>query len=180
MGRSRYKIFDNGETEVPYFLTCTVLNWLPLFSNPSVVRIVLDSLTFLQNTGRLILYAYVSMENHLHLVAASANLAKEIGDFKSYTARMIIDFYKASNAEPILRQLKLFKRRHKRDRPYQFWQEGSHPEQIQSAEMMVQKIMYLHNNPVKRGYVDDPVHWRYSSARNYAGLEALIRVTTKW
>jgi hypothetical protein len=33
---------------------------------------------------------------------------------------------------------------------------------------------------VKRGYIDDPVHWRYSSARNYAGMEGLIEVFTEW
>jgi hypothetical protein len=38
----------------------------------------------------------------------------------------------------------------------------------------------MHYNPVKRGYVDDPLHWRYSSARNYAGLEGLFPVVTDW
>ena len=33
--------------------------------------------------------------------------------------------------------------------------------------MLRQKIVYIHNNPVRRGYVDAPEHWRYSSARNY-------------
>jgi hypothetical protein len=32
--------------------------------------------------------------------------------------------------------------------------------------MMLQKLEYIHLNPVKRGYVDETVHWRYSSARN--------------
>ena len=35
-------------------------------------------------------------------------------------------------------------------------------------------------NPVKRGYVDEPIHWRYSSARNYAGLTGLLEVTQAW
>ena len=39
---------------------------------------------------------------------------------------------------------------------------------------------YMHNNPVARGYVDDPLHWRYSSARNYEGLPALLAVNTDW
>jgi hypothetical protein len=72
------------------------------------------------------------------------------------------------------------KMRHKIDQRYQLWQEGSHPEQIQSDEMMIQKLEYMHYNPVRRGYVDDPTHWRYSSARNYAGLTGLIDVETGW
>jgi hypothetical protein len=46
--------------------------------------------------------------------------------------------------------------------------------------MMVQKLEYMHNNPVERGYVDVPEDWRYSSARNYAGRTGLIEVQTWW
>jgi len=47
----------------------------------------------------------------------------------------------------------------------------------ENEDMLRQKIEYVHNNPVKRGYVDVPEHWRYSSARNYvAGDHSLIRV----
>jgi len=65
-------------------------------------------------------------------------------------------------------------------RTYQLWQEGSHPELVQGETMMRQKIEYIHNNPVQRGYVDLPIHWRYSSARNYAGMEGLLPVRTTW
>jgi len=46
--------------------------------------------------------------------------------------------------------------------------------------MMKQKLEYIHNNPVERGYVDDPLHWRYSRARNYAGQPGLVDVVTDW
>ncbi|MEZ4867193.1 MAG: hypothetical protein R3C14_38070 [Caldilineaceae bacterium] len=46
--------------------------------------------------------------------------------------------------------------------------------------MLRQKIEYIHNHPVQRGYVELPTHWRYSSARNYAGQEGLIPVQTTW
>ncbi len=72
--------------------------------------------------------------------------------------------------------LAFHKARHKIDRVHQVWQEGSHPEQIQGEAMMRQKLEYIHNNPVARGYVDDPAHWRYSSARNYAGQAGLIEI----
>ena len=79
-----------------------------------------------------------------------------------------------------MRQLRAHKLRHKEESEYQVWQEGSHPKQIQDDDMMWQKLEYIHMNPVKRGYVDDPMHWRYSSARNYAGQEGLIEVVTDW
>src|SRR5262249_43382401 len=82
--------------------------------------------------------------------------------------------------QTLLQELRYFKAAHKTDQMHQLWQEGSHPQPIQNIEMMVQKLEYTHNNPVCRGYVDDPVHWRYSSARDYAGLPGLIEVTTNW
>ena len=60
------------------------------------------------------------------------------------------------------------------------WQEGSHPKIIETEAMMHQKLSYFHDNPVERGYVCDPTHWRYSSARNYAKMEPLVSVTTDW
>jgi putative transposase len=179
MARSRYKIFES-DSHAPYFLTATVVNWRPFLNAAWAAEILLDSLRFLQTHGRLQLYAYVILENHLHLVASSYDLSKEVGDFKSFTARQIIDQYRARGAVSILAQLAQHKQPHKTDRQHQFWQEGSHPQRIQGIEMMRQKVAYIHQNPVRRGWVDDPVHWRYSSARNYADLPALLEVQTAW
>jgi len=161
-------------------MTETIVNWLPLFSNPDVVSIIYDSWRFMIDHKRLCLYAYVIMENHLHLIASSDAISKEIGDFKSFTARKIIDYFEDRGSKRILDELAFYKLAHKTDREHQFWQEGSHPEFIKDREMMVQKVEYIHNNPVKRGYVDEAAHWRYSSARNYAGLKGLLDVVTEW
>jgi putative transposase len=126
------------------------------------------------------MFAYVIMENHLHLMASARDLSKELGDFKSFTARKIIDYLQETHSDRLLRELELHKVPHKVDRTYQVWQEGSHPEIIQSVEMLRQKIEYIHLNPVRRGYVDNPVDWRYSSARNYAGGNGLLAICTDW
>ena len=120
------------------------------------------------------------LENHLHLIATSSQLSKDMARFKSFTARQIINFLKERKAERVLSQLGYYKLRHKLDRDYQLWQEGSHPQQILDVEMMRQKVGYIHYNPVRRGFVDEMVHWRYSSARNYMGQEGLIAVETDW
>ncbi len=73
-----------------------------------------------------------------------------------------------------------YKKAHKSDRAYQFWQEGVHPELIQDDSMMKQKIDYIHHNPVKRGYVEQAEHWRYSSARDYMGKVGLLEVCRQW
>jgi len=56
------------------------------------------------------------------------------------------------------------------------WQEGFHPVAIVSDEIMLQKMEYLHNNPVARGLVAAREHWRYSSAHeDCAGVEPVLR-----
>jgi putative transposase len=116
------------------------------------------------------------MENHLHLLASAANLSKEIGNFKSFTARSIIDCLQKNQSNSLLAHLKSAKQPYKHDQQYQLWQEGFHPQAILTQAMFKQKLEYIHNNPVKRGYVDEPAHWRYSSYRNYMGEEGLLKV----
>ena len=73
MGRSRYLI---TEADKPHFLTCTVLEWLPLFTRPALVDILLDSWRYQQAQNGLRLYGYVILENHLHFVAQAPNLGE--------------------------------------------------------------------------------------------------------
>ena len=121
------------------------------------------------------------MENHLHWVASAEDLSAQVARFKSYTARRIIDTLEREHpTHGILEQFRFYKLRHKTDQIHQVWQEVSHPKQITRDAMVEQKLDYVHQNPVRRGYVDDPAHWRYSSARNYAGQEGLIDVEAQW
>jgi putative transposase len=173
LGRGRYKILPESGC---YFVTAATVNWLPLFSRPALAQIVLDSMGYLHNHDRLIFHAYVLLENHLHFIGSSSDFASEVKKFKSFTARGIIDSLQRSGSEFYLKQLEFFKKRHKEDQTYQLWQEGFHPEAIISDPMLKQKIEYIHNNPVKRGFVDGPEQWRYSSARQYNGDEGLVPV----
>ncbi|WPN58543.1 REP-associated tyrosine transposase [Pseudomonas sp. P9_31] len=173
MGRSRYTI---TEPDKPHFLTCTLMEWLPLFIRPYIVDHLLNCWRYQQTHQDLKLYGYVVLENHLHFVAEAPDLSKCLRQFKSFTARQIIDDLQSKGAERALQRLRFSKRAHKQDRVYQLWQEGSHAEQVYSEAVMRQKLDYIHFNPVKRGYVDLPEHWRYSSARTYAGMEGLIEI----
>ena len=180
MGRSRYKIIHPDQ---PHFITLTVLHWIPVFTRPATVTILLDSLRFLQ-TQRLTIYAWVVLENHMHLVAQSPDLGKSIGHYKSFTARRLIDYLKQHRVKRIIDQLSFYKKQHKHGAEYQFWEEGIHPQLIINDLMMTQKVDYIHENPVTRGYVDKPSHWRYSSARDYAqnctGHPSLLEVCKDW
>ncbi|AYC33724.1 transposase [Pseudomonas cavernae] len=177
MGRSRYTITEPSK---PHFLTCTVLEWLPVFTRPDAVQIVLDCWRYQQMHEGLRLYGYVVLENHLHFVAQAPDLGKCVSSFKSFTARQLLALLDSRKATRLLDRLRFAKRAHNTDREFQFWQEGSHAELVFSEAVLKEKLDYIHRNPVKRGYVDEPEHWRYSSARNYLGQAGLIEVFQRW
>ena len=177
MGRSRYKIYD---TDYPYYITSTIIEWMPLFSIKGIANIIIDSLNYLIKNNRLEIYGYVIMENHLHVIAVSDDLPYQLGKFKSFTARKIIDFLTEHHYNGILEKLEFFKIKHKTDRQHQFWQEGVHPEIISNLEILIQKLKYIHENPIRRGYVDEDYYWRYSSAVDYSGAKGLVEINKDW
>lgn len=162
--RTRYQHFHDVN---PYFVTCTTVNWIPVFTSRVMFNLLVECLQFLRKEGALKIYAYVILENHVHMVAGAEDLGKQIGRFKSYTARKIIDLAESGNNAWLLKQLREGKKHFKTDRTHQLWQEGFHPQRIYSEKMLRQKVAYIHNNPVRRGYVEEAAHWIYSSARNY-------------
>ena len=173
MGRSRYKVVQDQHT---YFVTCAVLNWLPLFSHPELAQLVQVSLQHLYQEQRLALHAYVLLENHLHIVGSSTAFSAEMRSFKSFTARGIIDLLVERRAEYDLHPFRFLKKPHKENQTHQVWQEGFHPQAIVNDSMLKQKIEYVHLNPVRRGYVDYLEQWRYPSARQYFGHPGLIDI----
>jgi len=177
MGRSRYKIHEQTH---PHFMTCTILHWIPIFTRVETTNIVFDTLRYLQNNDNLKLYSYVILENHLHLIVSSDDIAKSMRSFKSYTAKQILKLLQEKNVKTILDQLSFYKKAHKVDATYQLWQEGYAPKLIVDDKMMIDRINYIHNNPIKRGYVDEAKHWRYSSARDYEDEKGLIDVERFW
>jgi putative transposase len=177
MSRSRYHF---AEPDHPHFLTCTVVEWLPVFTRQETVQILFDSWRYLQSSEGFRLYGFVVLENHLHVIAQAEDLPALWRRFKSYTARQLIERLKTSRAEALLKRMQLAHKAQRSDREHQFWQEGSHPQVIASEAVLRQKLEYIHQNPVKRGYVDEPEHWRWSSARCYAGREGAVEVFTSW
>jgi putative transposase len=177
MPRTRYRF---AEPHLPHFLTDTVVEWLPIFTRPEAAQILFDAWTHQQRHAGLHIYGFVVLENHLHAVAQAPRLPDTWREFKSFTARRLIDLLEEHRAKPLLERLHLALKAERSDRGHQLWQEGSHPQCIQGEEMLRQKLDYIHNNPVKRGFVDEPEHWRWSSARNDAGREGMIEVFTGW
>jgi len=171
--RSIYKIHDQ---EGVYFITSTVVEWIPIFTSKPYFDILISSIQYCQEHFDLAIFAWVILENHFHMVCAAPESSKVIQSLKRHTAKILIQRLEEDRKKWILDLLTFYKKRHKTGSEHQFGQEGVHPQQISSIEILNQKIEYVHFNPVKRGYVTEPEHWIYSSACDHSGKKGIVEI----
>jgi len=67
-----------------------------------------------------------------------------------------------------------------RNKEYQFWQQDNQPKECYSQHFTVQKIEYVHDNPVRAGIVDKAEEYIYSSARDYYYGKQLGLLEIEW
>jgi REP element-mobilizing transposase RayT len=164
-----------------YFVTLQVVDWVDVFTRQAYKDILIDNLAYCQKHKGLTLFAYVVMSNHVHMLVQSQNrnLSGTLRDFKSFTSKVIINTIEQGNESRkawMLRQFLNAASTHRRNSHYQFWTHENHAEHIYSDKFMEQKIEYIHQNPVRAGYVRLPEDYIYSSASNYAGLPSVLDV----
>jgi putative transposase len=174
----KYKFRDKDGI---YFITPTIVCWVDLFSKKEYCKIILDSLRHCQKEKGLIIHAWCIMTSHLHLIVSSKkdNLENILRDFKSYTSKSIVKQIKDGNdsrKEWILDILKSKAEPLNRITNFKVWQDGNHPIQLETNNMIDQRLNYLHQNPVEQGIVDAPELYVYSSARDYAGEKGLLDI----
>jgi REP element-mobilizing transposase RayT len=164
-----YKIRDQS---LPHFITATVVDWIDVFSRKGHRDAVIDCLNYCIENKGLIIYGYVIMTNHVHMIIQSKDgkLSDLIRDFKKFTATTILEkiqFKPESRREWMLERFQLATATHSRNKNFQFWRYGNHPEEIYSEKFMWSKLNYIHANPVKAGIVEKASHYIYSSAGDY-------------
>jgi len=162
--RSRYKMQNPEGT---YFVTATIVEWLPVFTTAACCDILVDSLLHCREHKGLKIHAWVILDNHFHAILAAPDLAGTLTDLKRFTARALLAQIKKEKRDWLLNQLEYYCAAHKLASAHQVWQEGVHPQEIDTDAMMDQKLDYIHANPVLRGFVVGPEHWRYSSAHEW-------------
>lgn len=179
MSSENYRI---GNQNSVYFLTITVTDWVDVFTRLNYKNIVVSSLDYCRKNKGLRLYAWCLMTNHLHLVCSidePKRMSDFLRDFKSHTAKAVLDEIQLSGESRkdwMLYRFEFAGKFDNRIEKYRFWQDKNHPIELTSTELIDQKINYIHQNPVRTGMVANPEDYLYSSARNYAGLSAVIEI----
>ena len=159
----RYRISDDCGV---YFVTMSVVEWLPVFVAEAPCRILTDSLNFCHERKGLRINAYVIMPTHFHGILFLRRFDPEalkatLIDLRKFTGKRLLE-YCARHMPRCFDEVFVASSGGDRDR--RFWQATLHPEQIETEAFYLQKRDYLHDNPCRKGLVTRAEHWRFSSA----------------
>ncbi|WKZ37270.1 MAG: hypothetical protein QY332_04930 [Anaerolineales bacterium] len=162
-----------------YFVTASVVEWIPLFKNPKYAEVILSSLSWMQQEKRLLLFAFVIMPTHAHIIIKpeKQTMGETVQQFGSYTTHEILRKVREDERNE---WLKIFQQQ-KRDprHHHSIWQDIQ-AKNIFSMEILQQKMEYIHQNPIARDWrlANDRADYVYSSAGYYDyGRSPIIGIT---
>lgn len=166
-----------------YFVTFTVVNWIDLFIRNEYRDIMLDSWRFCSKNKGMDLYAWVIMTNHIHMIMGSQkdNPENIMRDMKRWTSMQLKEAIqnnpRESRKDWMLQLMKDAGKESCSNNDFQLWLPDNHPIELYTPEVTMQKLDYIHYNPVKAGFSDLPENYLYSSARDYyTNRKGLIEV----
>jgi REP element-mobilizing transposase RayT len=179
-----YKIRNQ---QAVHFVTFAVVGWIDVFSRQQYRDIFLDKVRQSQKDSGMLIHAWVLMSNHFHGVMSAGEgfeLSNILGELKRKSSIEISLAIEKNDSESRREwMLELFHRAgniNARNTKRQFWQQDNHPKECFGKEFTMQKINYIHQNPVRAGIVDHPDYYLYSSARNYSGEKGLLDIDFLW
>ncbi|MFY9912975.1 MAG: transposase [Candidatus Sulfotelmatobacter sp.] len=159
-----------------HFITNSCYRRLPLLASAHARDRFLSILDQTRRKYRFVVVGYVVMPEHIHLLITEpevGNPSTVMQVLKQRTAKALLP--KQKRRDP--RQRQLFLEGPERS----FWQARFYDFNVWSEKKRFEKLRYMHSNPVKRGLVDSPEQWRWSSDRYYDFGEAgPVRVNVGW
>jgi putative transposase len=162
-----------------------------LLPSPSVVshlrRIFESALERLRRRFRLHVYGYVVMPEHVHLLLSEpqqVTLADALKSLKQGVSRRLIGSLPLKpkpGFHPSQRKPRCLGTPGLSGAPDHFWQKRYYDFNIRNYRQFVEKLRYIHRNPVKRGLCERPENWEWSSFRHYAtGCEGRVEIESEW
>ena len=178
MSGDRYQITDQHQT---YFITCTIVSWIDLFTRPEYKNVITDSLNYCIETKGLVINGWVLMTNHLHFIGRCEEphkMSDFLRDFKKFTSKRLAELIQElpeSRREWLLDKFSFEARKTGRAENYKIWRDDNHAIDL-SVINALDKLDYIHNNPVRAGIVESPEEYLYSSASNYCGRKGIVKI----
>ncbi len=164
-----YQIYDGYAT---YYLTFQIVQWADVFTRQRYRDILCDSFNFCTANKGLRVHAYCIMSNHVHCIlsAEHGSLSDIIRDSKAHTARDILHSIQTepeSRRDWLLMLASYAAGGTNRNEKLQLWTHDNHAVELHSDDFFLQKLAYIHLNPVRAGLVREAEHYIYSSAADY-------------
>jgi putative transposase len=166
-----------------YYITTVVYNRLPIFTHPSFIIPLYDSLSFYRHKQHFKLLGYVFMLDHIHLIIwpfGAATVSDIMRDYKKFTSTRII---RQADVEGISEWIRAFRQagRETERSTNKVWQDSYWDVNIYTERFLRQKLNYVHRNPLRAGLVEKPEDYVYSSYRNYVfGEDWLVEIDRDW
>lgn len=150
-----------------YFWTDTIKDWKHLLKQDQYKQIIIDTLTDLSQKGLIVVYAFVIMPNHIHVIWELTNFnGKELphASFNKATAHIITKDLKVYHPA-VLAHFSV----NDKERQYRIWQRDPLAVLIDSKVKLEQKLDYIHNNPLNSRWnlAKSPEQYFWSSASFY-------------
>ena len=162
--------------EWPQYFTATIVGWKHLFKEDRYKDIIINSLQSLTSNKKIALNAFVIMSNHVHFIwqALPGYHLKDIQtSFAKHTAK---EFLKALKAENKINQYEV----NIADRKHSFWKRNPLGIELYTEAVFLQKLDYIHENPVKAGICRHAEEYKYSSALFYETGEDYFGMLEHW
>ena len=155
------------------FITFCTHRRMPVLTNSSFQAIVARSIGNTRDKFGYKMIGYVLMPEHVHLVIIpdeGIEIGKIIGEIKRVSSKEIHKCLKLANSA-LIRKLTVVRNRVER---FAFWQRRCYDHNCRTEKSLWEKVNYCHNNPVKRGLVNSPELWKWSSYRWYTGHHDVV------
>ena len=158
-----------------YFISFATVQRINVFTRRCYKDILVESINYCIATKGLIVYAWVIMSNHIHLLIQKNEEPLEciVRNLKKFSAKVILkevsENQQESRKEWMLRIFEQVGKKNSNNAHYQFWQHHNQPIELSANHEIGQTIDYIHNNPVLAGFVNNPEGYPYSSATDFVG-----------
>jgi putative transposase len=170
------KRFQN--TGQSHFVTFSCYQRDPMFTNDTSRRVFESALDRMRVNFRLRIYAYVIMPEHIHLLVSEPQRGTLD---KGAPFKPVVGLSGVVMLADALKSLKQSVSRRLIADADHFWQKRYYDFNIRNHPQFVEKIRYIHRNPVKRGLCERPEDWEWSSFRHYAtGDEGRVEIESEW
>nr|MBC7613265.1 transposase [Pseudopedobacter sp.] len=175
----KYKFYNK---EGFYFVSFATVYWIDIFVRDLYFNKLVESLAYCRKEKGMELYCWCIMPSHVHLIfkAKDNNPGELLKSFKTFTSKAlqqeIENNLQESRKEWLLWMMERAGLKNSNVKKRQFWQQNNKPIELWSAEVIDQKVEYIHNNPVVSGFVTEAHYWKYSSAIDYSGGKGVLEI----